>query len=120
MDMKVIVKEPGKKARVAEVSDIREINQLCGNLDEKGLPLSVATSDTRGPIGEDVDMYCNEKSAVNADLGANLWGPNNGAMYCGTLVFAGYNGNVNENFGAVSLNDKQTKFVLEFIKKQQD
>jgi hypothetical protein len=29
--MKVIVKEPGKKARVAEVSGIREINQLCGN-----------------------------------------------------------------------------------------
>ncbi len=118
--MKVIVKEPGKKARVAEVSGIREINQLCGNFDKNGAPLSEVTSDTRGPIGEDVDMYCNEKSAVNPGLGANLWGPNNSAMYCGTLVFAGYSGDVRENFGAVSLNDEQTKFVLGFIKKQKD
>lgn len=116
--MKVIVKHPGKEPEITEVDGIAAINKLVGNVDENGNGRDHAGSDVREAIADGIDEYVKENAAYNTELERNLWSSNNFSLFCGTVVFAGYNRENRADCGACSLTDEQIAFCLAYIERQ--
>lgn len=117
--MKVIIKKPGEKAEIYEVSGIQEINKLVGNIGDNGEGYNYVGSDIRQNIGRHIDMYVKEDAIFNPELKENLW-VTDYALVCGTIIFAGYDkNNLEKDYGACSLTAEQIEYCLNFIAKKE-
>ena len=117
--MKVIVKHPGMEPEVIDVGGIPDINKLTGNIDENGNGLDHINSDMRGSVAPGVDEYLYAKAAYNSKLGENLWSSDDVLLYCGTIVFAGYDKDKTTDWGACSLTEGQIEWCLSYIARQE-
>lgn len=117
--MKVIIKRPHAALEVIEVSGLKEINQICGNLDDEGNPLNITGSDYRQGVFANIDMYVNGNALFNTKLPKNFWDVNGNSLYCGNVIFAGYNASASE-YGLCALTDEQIKTVFERIHEKYD
>lgn len=108
--MKVVVKRPNEEPQVIEVSGLEEINKIVGNVDRNGNGINKAGSDTRGGVLPGIDMYVNDHALFNPFLPENFWDKSGKHLYCGNVVFAGYNRTVG-GFGVCSLTDEQAELI---------
>ena len=118
--MKVVIKKPNEALKVIDVEDLKEINKLLGNIDEDGNGISTTGSDYRQGIFEGIDMYVNKNAIFNADLQDNFWDVSGRNLYCGNVVFAGYNSENTKNCGACSLTDEQIDYLIKNINSKFD
>ncbi len=116
--MKVIVKHPRMDPEVTDVDGISAINKLIGNTDAKGNGLGYTGSDVREPIAPGIDIWVNANGVYNNALKGNLWSSDDMRLFCGTVVFAGYDGNNKVDAGACSLTEEQIRWCLAHIEKQ--
>ena len=115
--MKVIIKRPNESMQIIEVKNLKEINKLLGNIDENGEADSSTGSDYRQGIFKGIDMYVNGNALFNANLPKNFWDINGDRLYCGNVVFAGYDSNARKEYGVCSLTDEQIDYLMKNIRK---
>lgn len=115
--MKVIVKNPNDVMKVVEVAGLREINKIVGNVDANGEGLNETGSDCRQAIFHGIDMHMNARAMFNSKLPENFWDVSGFKLYCGSVVFAGYDENSPDPFGVCSLTDEQMEYLKENIHK---
>ena len=118
--MKVVVKNPNELMRVIEVSGLKEINKIVGNVDENGEGLNETGSDFRQGIFYGIDMHMNGAARINTDLPKNFYDMSGLRLYFGSVVFAGYDQNAEDPFGVCSLTDEQIEYLKENIRKVYD
>ena len=116
--MRVIVKYPGKEPEVMEAEGIRDINKLVGNVDEQGNGWDHTSSDIRSFIADGIDEYVKANAAYNPELEPNLWSSDDFNVWCGTVVYTGYDSEKPTDCGACSLTDEQIEFCLSYIERQ--
>lgn len=115
--MKVVVKKPNEAMQVVEVADLKEINKIVGNVDANGEGLTYTGSDFRQGVFDGIDIHMNGLAVFNPDLPRNFWDVGGFKLYCGAVVFAGYNENSQNLFGVCSLTDAQIEYLKENIHK---
>ena len=116
--MRVIVKRPHMEPEITEVEGISAINQLVGNVDEAGNGWNHGGTDIRMAIFKGIDQYVKDDAANNLSLEENLWDRRGMCVFCGTIVFAGYDNEIRTNCGACSLTDEQIEKCLDYIEQQ--
>ena len=109
--MKVLIKRPHASLEVIEVSDLKEINKLTHNVDENGEGLKSTGSDSRQSVFSGIDMYMNESALFNTSLPENFWDKNGNRLYCGNVIFAGYNPESGGAYGECSLTEEQIEHI---------
>ena len=114
--MKVVIKKPNEQLKIIEVKDLTEINKLLGNFNEKGEVDSSTGSDYRQGIFKGIDMHVNGSSLFNADLPKNFWDVKGNRLYCGNVIFAGYDPNARKEYGVCSLTDEQIDYLMKNIR----
>lgn len=117
--MKVVVKNPNEAMKVIEVADLKEINKIIGNVDKNGEGLDETGSDYRQGVFDGIDIHMNGRAVFNPELPENFWNAMGSRLYCGSVVFAGYDPN-GEGFGVCSLTDEQIKYLKDNIRKIYD
>ena len=115
--MRVLIKEPDSVLRIAEVEGLREINELVGNVDRNGEGLASTGSDFRQEVFDNIDMHMNDSAIFNVELRNNFWDVRGRNLYCGTVVFAGYDSNSSEQYGVCSLTEEQIDYFRKNIGK---
>lgn len=115
--MKVVVKNPNEAMKVVEVADLKEINKIVGNVDANGEGLNTTGSDYRQGVFDGIDIHMNGAAILNSELPENFWDVGGFRLYCGSVVFAGYDKNNGDRFGVCSLTEEQIKYLKENIKK---
>jgi len=118
--MKVLIKKPDEALSVIEVSGLAEINKLLGNVDAEGNGLSGTGSDYRQGVFNGVDMHMNGRAIFNSNLPQNFWDANGNYLYCGNVIFAGYDSSSGAPYGVCSLTDEQIELVKNNIHKYYD
>ena len=114
--IKVVIKRPNEKLQIIEVKDLKEINELLGNFNEKGEADSFTGSDYRQGIFKGIDMHVNGNSLFNANLSKNFWDVNGNRLYCGNVIFTGYDSNERKEYGVCSLTDEQIDYLTKNIR----
>lgn len=100
--IKVVVKEPNKPCEIKEIeNDYKELQGIVEGL------IDITTL----PGREDIDVICNDEYLYNGSL-ANVMMPERDNIFCGTIVFAGYN---EEDGSSISLTDEQIDAVKKYI-----
>lgn len=115
--MKVVIKNPGEAMKVAEVADLKEINKIVGNVDANGEGYNKTGSDCRQGVFNGIDIHMNTSALFNPKLSENFWDVGGFRLYCGSVVFAGYNEDSHGSFGVCSLTDEQIEYLKENIHK---
>lgn len=115
--MKVVVKNPNEAMQVVEIADLKEINKIVGNVDANGEGLNEIWSDFRQRVFDSIDIYMNGSALFNPNLPKNFWDVGGFKLYCGAVVFAGYDENSQNLFGVCSLTDEQIEYLKENIHK---
>lgn len=113
--LKVVIKRPDEQMQIIEVKDLREINKLLGNLDEKGEGENTTGSDYRTGVFQGIDMHVNANSLFNTDLPKNFWDIKGKNLYCGNVIFTGYDSNKRKEYGVCSLTDNQIDYLTKNI-----
>lgn len=100
--IKVVVKEPNKPCEIKEIeNDYKELQGIVEGL------IDITTL----PGREDIDVICNDEYLYNGSL-ANVMMPERDNIFCGTIVFTGYN---EEDGSSISLTDEQIDAVKKYI-----
>ena len=118
--MKVVVKNPNEAMKVIEVADLKEINKIIGNVDKNGEGLDETGSDYRQGVFDGIDIHMNGRAVFNPELPENFWNAMGSRLYCGSVVFAGYDQNAEDPFGVCSLTDEQIEYLKENIRNVYD
>ena len=118
--MKVVIKRPNEGMQVIEVSGLSEINKLVGNVDENGEGESSTGSDYRQGVFKGIDIHMNGNAIFSTKLPSNFWDTNGNYMYCGNVIFAGYNPESKLPYGVCSLTDEQIEYLKANISQQYD
>lgn len=114
--MKVIIKRPNESMQIIEVKNLTEINELLGNIDKNGEVDSTTGSDYRQGIFEGIDMHVNGNSLFNVNLPQNFWDVKGNNLYCGNVIFAGYDASARKDYGVCSLTDDQIDYLMKNIR----
>ena len=114
--IKVVIKRPNEQMQIIEVKDLKEINELLCNFNEKGEADSSTGSDYRQGIFKGIDMHMNGNSLFNANLSKNFWDVNGNRLYCGNVIFTGYDSNERKEYGVCSLTDEQIDYLAKNIR----
>ena len=115
--MKVVIKRPNEKLQIIEVKDLKEINKVLGNFVENGEVDSSTGSDYRQEIFKGIDMYVNKNSLFNPNLPKNFWDVNGNRLYCGNVIFTGYDSSTKKEYGVCSLTDEQIDYLTKNIRQ---
>lgn len=115
--MKVVIKRPNEQLQIIEVNDLKEINKLLGNFTENGEVDSSTGSDYRQGVFKGIDMHVNGNSLFNADLPKNFWDVKGNRLYCGNVIFTGYDLNTAKECGVCSLTDEQIDYLMKNISR---
>lgn len=100
--IKVIVKEPNKPCEIREIkNNYKVLQELVEGL------IDITTL----PGREDIDVICNDEYLYNGSP-ANILMPERENVFCGTIIFAGYN---EEDGSSISLTDEQIEAVQEYV-----
>jgi len=118
--MKVLIKKPGCCLETIEVSDLKEINKLLDNLDENGEGKSSTGSDLRQGVFEGIDMHMNGNALFNLKLPENFRDANGNLLYCGNVIFTGYDTSSGMPYGVCSLRDDQIEYIKANIGRYYD
>ena len=102
--------------QIIEVKNLKEINELLGNFDENGEAKSSTGSDYRQGIFKGIDMHVNGNSLFNSNLPENFWDTNGNRLYCGNVIFAGYDSSTKKDHGVCSLTDGQIDYLMKNIR----
>lgn len=118
--MKVLIKRPHESLEVIEVSGLKEINKLTHNVDENGEGYETTGTDSRQGVFDGIDIYMNERAIFNSNLPENFWSNNGMSLYCGNVIFAGYDPQSGGEYGVCSLTDEQIAYIRQNISKYYD
>lgn len=118
--MKAVVKRPGERLSVIEVSGLEEINQIVGNVDENGKGYSFTGSDYRQEIFSGIDVHMNGNAIFNTELEQNFWDLSGNKLYCGNVIFVGYDPKSENPCGVCSLSDEQVEYIKNNIRRVYD
>ena len=104
--IRVLVKEPNKPLEEHHINnEIEELqSRVDGYIDMTNLPGS-----------DNIDIICNDEFLYNGSL-PNIMVPERRNVFCGTLIFAGYN---EEDGSTISLTDGQVKEVEKYVKENE-
>lgn len=100
--IKVVVKEPNKPCEIKEIENNYKVLQ--------GLVEGLIDITTL-PGREDIDVICNDEYLYNGSP-ANVMLPERDNIFCGTIVFAGFN---EEDGSSISLTDEQIQAVEQYV-----
>jgi len=118
--MKVVIKRPGEGLTVIEVKDLQEINKLVGNIGSDGEGRHDTGSDFRQEVFGGIDIHMNGNAVFNPSLPQNFWDANGNRLFCGNVIFAGYDPKSGEPYGVCSLNDTQIEYLKANIRRVYD